>query len=374
MPLVTTVLGGLDATSIDLFLPAETLIARPPRPLGNANLPATWAAFARAKVTPEMLGRLMLGAENDDDRTIEPHDAAGMLDALRNAHDGTVVVAALAGRGASWTPAELAQLAHTSGIAIVCGTNGLHGFDPDQNPPTPERIEARIRADLARAEHPAGAVGFIELPGADAASVRAVTAAASAARGAGVALVFAATDDLAALERGLMATDAAGLARERVVVTGLAELIAVRLENGAPGAGVDEVKLAAVAALGTAMCFDELGKIPNVTTVVSDHDTAVAIAVTLGALSGGVAGPGEGASAGTRVLVGCGVRRKHRLTAFGGNGLEFVPEQFLPYLGMVGAGPELLAAVAGGNAAAVFARSESARDARLARTSGGNRS
>ncbi|MHA3682999.1 hypothetical protein ACXR2W_01905 [Leucobacter sp. HY1908] len=348
MPFVTTVLGDIDVAGIDLFLPAETLIARPAKPLGNAAVPATAAAFARASVAPEMLGRLMLGAENACDRTLTAQDAAGMLTALTSTHEGTAVVAALAGHGASWSPGELGELARTSGAHIVGGTNGLAGFDPDQKAPSPEALEAQILADLSRAEYPAGAVGFIELPGEgprrDAEAER-VTAAARAARRAGVALVFAPASDIAAARRGLAATDAAGLARDRVVVTGMAELIGARLATGAPGAGIDQAKLAGVVDLGVVMCFDALGKLPNVTTVVSDHDTALALTALWT----------EGA--GDRVLAGCGVRRKHRLTAFGGNGLEFLSQQFLPYLGMVGAGAELLAAVAAGNAAAVFARS-----------------
>lgn len=166
-----------------------------------------------------------------------------------------------------------------------------------------------------------------------------------AARQAGVALVFAPASDVNAVKRGLAATDAAGLARDRVVVTGMAELIGVRLDNGAPGAGIDRTRLAEVSELGAVMCFDELGKLPNVTTVVSDHDTAIACTQLWAS------------DAGDRILAGCGVRRKHRLTAFGGNGLESLPQQFLPYLGMVGAVPELVSAVTTRNAAFVFARS-----------------
>lgn len=171
-----------------------------------------------------------------------------------------------------------------------------------------------------------------------------VTAAARAARQAGVALVFAPATDIAAVKRGLAATDAAGLARDRVVVTGMADLVGAQLDSGAPGTGIDPAKLTAVRELGAIMCFDALGKLPNVTTVVSDHDTAVALT--------GLWAEG----AGDRVLAGCGVRHKHRLTAFGGNGLEFLPQQFLPYLSMVGADAQLIAALARGNAAAVFAR------------------
>ncbi len=400
MPTVTTVLGPVEAGALGSVLAAETLLCAPPQRLGNAGVPASEAEFERVAVGMPMLGRLMLGAVNTDDRTIEADAAEAAVDELAAAA-GTetgrsAALVALAGQGSTAEPAALACLSRASGVAIVRGTDGgigsgsgsrSAGSSPsgapgdgasDPGPLDPDAVGRRIAAELRATEHPAGVVGAIPLPldaraggaarprspGVSASPEAAeltdadralalLVAAARAASAAGAALVVSPRPDpwevapphaagdatLAALERALDAVDAAGLDRSCVVLLGAAGVIA-----DAAGTGVDHGRLDALLGLGTAICFDQLGRIPNVRTVVSDHDLAAAI------LHSAAAGAAH------RVLLSSGIRNKHRLTAYGGNGLEFVATQFLPYLRMMGADDELVAAVGGGNASRVLAR------------------
>lgn len=365
MPTITSVLGPVEADGFDAVLAAETLLCAPPARLGNAGGPASEAELERAPVSMPLLGRLMLGAVNRDDRALAETDAEAALCAFAEHANGAVV--ALAGRGSTASPASLTRLGRASGVTIVRGTDGSACTDssdgadpPDAADADPEHLGERIAADLVAMEAPAGIVGAIPIPAMDAApggrgvACARIEAAATAARGAGAALVLAPQADPwgvslpaaprpAALERALAAVDAAGLDRSRVVLLGAASLVAAR-PDGAPALGVDNDRLEALLALGTAICFDDLGRIPNVHTAVSDHDIALAI------LRCAELGAGE------RALLSSGIRNKHRLTAFGGNGLEFVPQQFLPYLGMLGAEAALLAGVGGGNAARILAR------------------
>ncbi len=349
-----TVSGPVDPATLDLVLAAETLLCAPPRRPGNAGLPATEAAFERALVTMGSLGKLLMGAPNRDDETLDPIDAEVALDALAAlcvtrsaAASPAIAVTALAGLGSQATPDQLGALSAASGVSIVRGTNGRGRAvrrDPDLGSRlAPEEFAAAISAELACADHPAGIVGFVDLPR-DAAAAAAVEAAAHAARTHGAALVLAPAERLGELHAGLAAVDRAGLDRSRVIVTGAAALIGARQSNGHPGAGVDAARVSKLEDLGTAICFDDLGRIPNTSTVVSDHDVAVSI---LGLVEQG---------AGARVIVSSGIRNKHRLASHGGNGLHFLPQQFVPYLRMLGANEETLRAIAGGNAARIIAR------------------
>jgi phosphotriesterase-related protein len=401
--MITTVLGRVDAGSLGTVLAAETLLCAPPAGRGNAGRPASEAHFERVPVTMDRLGRLMMGAANRDDRTIDGAETEAALDALAAAvrepgdgdgpHAGAAgsdgsgsggaapsgaasgvagsgtgtrfgappAVVALAGRGSSADPALLAALSRASGVAIVRGVDGSAGQGRADGPADPETLAARIAEALRATEHPAGAVGALPLPGGpgagpgvDRADAARIEAAAVAAHDAGVALVLAprsdpwsiaptGPSDADALRRALAAVDAAGLDRSRVVLAGAAAYVANRDDAGEPGVGIDRARLAMLLEHGTALCFDDLGRIPNVRTVVSDHDVAVAI---LRCAEHG---------AGDRILLSSGIRNKHRLTAFGGNGLEFVPQQFLPYLRMLGADDDLVRAVGGANAAGVLA-------------------
>lgn len=378
MPVIETVLAPVEASSVGLVLAAETLLCTPAARRGNAGVPAGDAEFERSPVDMPALGRLMLGAVNTDDRTLAAPDAEAALDVLAAAvGEGPVpLLVALAGQGSTARPGALACLSRASGIAIVRGTDGTaHGTDGGSDggsdgtahgsdtasagDPDPEASATRIAAELTASEHPAGVVGAIPLPGAAAPAAQqdraraAIRSAAAAARAAGAALVLAPAADpwavapapadgaerFAVLARALRAVDAAGLDRSRVILTGAAGLIA-----SDRGDGADLHRLDALLDLGPTVCFDDLGRIPNVRTVVSDHGIAVAI---LRAAERGAA---------NRIVLSSGIRNKHRLTAFGGNGLEFAATQFLPYLRMLGADDAVVSAVGGGNAARMLAR------------------
>ncbi|MBL5974221.1 MAG: hypothetical protein D3X82_10775 [Candidatus Leucobacter sulfamidivorax] len=372
--MIASVLGPVDPAGLGTVLAAETLLRSPgPTPKSSgapsagvpSSAPAGAVEFERAPVAMPMLGRLLMGAPNRDDRTLAEPDAERALREFAAPGGGTAddcaaggraaggrAVVALAGRGSAATPEALARLAAASGVTIVRGvapapnhgTDGADGADRD-----PERIEAVLLAELEASERPAGVVGVVPAASAgDPMAEERIAAAAAAALRAGVALVLETGPDPETAERSLAAIDAAGLGRDRVLLAGVAAALGDRVGgdrgDGVPGSGIGEGRLEALLGLGAALCFDDLGRIPTVRTVVSDFEIALAIlrCAELGAAE--------------RVALSCGIRRKHRLTAFGGNGLEFVDTQFLPLLGRLGGDEELVAAAGGGNAVRILAR------------------
>lgn len=371
--MIASVLGPVDPAGLGTVLAAETLLRSPePTPKSSgapsagvpSSAPAGAVEFERAPVAMPMLGRLLMGAPNRDDRTLAEPDAERALREFAATGGGTAddcaaggraaggrAVVALAGRGSAATPEALARLAAASGVTIVRGvaapaptpgTDGMEGTGGADR--DPERIEASLLAELQASEHPAGVVGIVPAASAeDPTAGELIRASAAAAHRTGVALVLEAGLDLETAERSLAAVDAAGLDRDRVLLVGVAAALGDRVGD-VPGAGIGEGRLEALLGLGTALCFDDLGRIPTVRTVVSDFQIALAIlrCAELGAAE--------------RVALSCGIRRKHRLTAFGGNGLEFVDTQFLPLLGRLGGDEELVAAAGGGNAARILTR------------------
>lgn len=387
---ITAVRGPVPAGDVGVVLAAESLLRAPVPARGNAGIPASDAEFLRAPVTIDVLGRLLLGAENLEDRTIgEPEATAALLrfraaaapaaPALPGAPTaskprspdggGIRLLVSLDEREAAGTGDALARVSAASGIEIVRGAAGRSADGCSGGartaPEDPESMGLRILAELSAPAHPAGIVGAIPVRdvdadgGIDGTGRRAadrrsalIRAAADAARRAGAALVLdlsglgtpsgpaaadSGSDAVPALDRALAAVDSVGLPRHRVLLTGVATAVAGRI-------GIDGTRFDALLDRGTALCFDDLGRIPNVRTVVSDHDIALVI------LRAAEHGAQE------RILLSCGIRNRHRLTAFGGNGLEFTVEQFLPYLGMLGADPALQRAVGGANAARILAR------------------
>ncbi|MBC9953388.1 hypothetical protein ICM05_01835 [Leucobacter sp. cx-42] len=361
-----TVCGSQLATDLTSVLAAETLVISPVRVPGNRGQAATAAAFEREPVSIGALGRLMMGGRNRDDATLAAADAYAELTALASVWGGAVEAAPaaqaaptgavvalepLAAAGYERAPqaadhgATLRELSKETGVTLLRGTNG--GWAADVS--IADAV-SRITDALNDPAGPAGVIGALPIPSTNEAAVFLEQAARLAAE-TGVSLVLDGETALtptpdgwdARVRSALDIIDRAGLGRDRVVIAGITSLIAERHTSGRFGVGIDPERLGRVTALGTALCFDGLGRIPNVTTVVSDHDIAVAIM--------GLAADGHA----DRLLLSCGITQKHRLTAFGGNGLGFITQQYAPYLGMFGADAALLTAVTGGNAARIFA-------------------
>lgn len=340
MRVIETVTGDLPVAEAGLVLAAEVLLQTAPPPSGNTGRPASESAFERAPVAIGSLGRLLLGARNRDDQTLAEADAAAALGSLAavvragSADAARPVVVVLEGGKNAVGP----ELAPDPG-------RGLRGgIDPNPSPDPTCDVAA-----LARLSSASGvAIVRRRALAADATPAQCAAAAASASD-AGHTLVLTPATSLADTEAALKRLAAAGLPASRVVLTGVAALIGRRV-GARDGAGVDPDRLDALIALagetGATLCFDDLGRIPTVRTVVSDHDVALAI------LHCAERGIGE------QLTLSCGIRAKHRLTAFGGNGLEFIAQQFLPYLGMLGGDSELRDAVGGGNALRLLARIE----------------
>lgn len=345
MTTISTVTGAVPAAGLGVVLGAEPLLSRGPARFPSTDAPASAAAFARESVRMRHLGRLAMGEQNLDDLVVDEALAHRAVDRFAAAGGGGIV--ALRARAAVWDPESLARLAAATGVRIVRAARRPAGAAPDPD---------ALRAEL----DPSGTVpaGIVEAAAWEAGTVQAaggavpgddprasagegwLRASASAAATSGVALALHARGDWAAVERALTVLEAEGCSRNRVLLVGAAGLIADR----SAGVGADAALVDRLIDLGPVACFDRLGRIPTVRTRVSDHDVAAAL------LRFGERGAAE------RAAVSSGISRKHRHTDYGGNGLEFVPAQFLAYLGALGGAPELVRAVGGDAVAALLAR------------------
>lgn len=291
---VVTVTGVVAPGEVGICSLGEHLVARLPvaRPVLASD---TW--FYEQKVRMDLLGDLMLGRANRDDATLDADDAETEL--ARFAEAGGDLVLDVTRPGQDRRPNALRALSVRSGVRVVMTAWAT----ADSAALADELIEG---VDGVRA-------GVIGLDGREIASDAADAAFAVAAETGAPILV--ATGGDAGIARAA-ARRAEALGPGRVALGGVGALAA------------DGALLSDLAATGIGLAFDRLGRIPTIRTRVSDHEIAQAIAGLIAAGQGG------------RVLLGCGLDRKHALTVYGGNGLRFVPRQFLPYLGFAGVGPE----------------------------------
>lgn len=305
------------------MLAAEVLLqAAPPYTL-NTGRPASEVAFAREPVAMGNLGRLMLGAPNRDDSTLTEADAAGALGAYAAAVD-----AAQASKGVEAHP-QRAQP-----VVVVLDSSAHTERDTSSKTAKLQRLSIATGVAIVRR-----AVLRVD---ATPAEFKAAVATAT-----GQCLALSPGTDLAEARTAVAKLQDAGLPGTRIMLTG-AHRLTGRRRGAGEGVGMDPDRLDGLISFaqdsGLMICFDKLGRIPTVRTVVSDHDVAVAL---LRCAEDGI---------GDRITLSCGIRAKHQLTAFGGNGLEFITQQFLPYLGALGADAALRAAVGGGNAQRLLQR------------------
>lgn len=285
METIVTVSGRVAAAAAGACAVGERLVAAlpVPRPERAAD---SW--FYDQPVTLPRLGELMLGRANRDDAVLEQAHAATEL--ARFAEAGGVLVVDVTAPAEGRDLAALRELAGQSGVQLVATAHA--GDDVDR---------------LVR-ELDGGGLGVIGVASGATPIVRRAAGTAAARTGAPV-LVDATGDDP---EQALGEVLSGGVAPHRVALRGLTASV--------PRPGM----LQTLAAAGAVLVFDGLGRIPSVRTLVSDHQIAVAIA-TLAA-----------AGADEQLVLGAGLARKHAFTAFGGNGLRFLPQQFVPYLRMQG--------------------------------------
>jgi len=271
---VMTVAGRVPAAQLGVGLFGERLVARQsvPRPKRASD-----SAFYDEKVALPILGDLMMGRPNRDDAVLEPEHAATELTRYAQAGGGFVVDITAVDEGRDLD--ALRRLSARTGVHIIAAST--EADDDCGVVAIPAQAGERARRAAFDAALSADGPVMLDAAGAD---------------------ITRLADD--ALERGL--------APERIALHRLA----------ASTAAVDE--LPALAAAGIYLLFDGLGRIPTVRTMVSDHEIGTVIARIIGA------------GAGDRILLGAGLNRKHAFTAFGGNGLAFVPGQFVGYLQMLG--------------------------------------
>ncbi len=309
METIVTVNGRIAAEAVGVSAVGERLIAdlAVPRPKRAAD---SW--FFDQPVALPQLGDLMLGRANRDDARLEPKHAGTEL--ARFAQAGGALVVDITTPAEGRDLAALRELGRESGVHVVVAAVACD--DPDR---------------IARALHDDG-LGVILITADAGAVVRRAAGVAAARTGAPVLVDAVANDPEQALGEVL----SGGVAPQRVALRGLT------------GAALDERVLRSLAAAGAVLVFDGLGRIPSVRTIVSDHEIAVAIA-------GLVAAGAE-----EQIVLGAGLSRKHAFTAFGGNGLRFLPEQFVPYLRMQGVDEDDVQRIASRNAVRWLSRTEAA--------------
>lgn len=303
---VVTVTGVVAPGELGVCSVGEHLVARlaVPRPVLASD---TW--FYEQRVRMDLLGDLMLGRANRDDATLDAADAE--IELRRFADAGGDLVVDVTRPDQDRRPNALRALSVRTGVRVVMAAAAR----TDSAALADELIEG---VDGVRA-------GLIRLDGTDIGSDVADAAFAVAAETGAPILVTTGGD--AAVARAATRR-AEGLGSIRLALGGMG------------GLANHAALLAELAETGAWLAFDRLGRIPTIRTRVSDHEIAQAIAGLVEAGQGG------------RVLLGCGLDRKHAGTVHGGNGLRFIPRQFLPYLGFAGAPPEAGRQLATANPAA----------------------
>ncbi|WP_166352430.1 hypothetical protein [Phytoactinopolyspora limicola] len=249
----------------------------------------TW--FFEHAVSIELLGDLMLGRPNRDDAILEASGAHRELERFAVADGRLVVEITTPAQGRD--PAALHTLAERTGVHIVLAAQPTNRTDVLVD-------ELQHGVDGIRA-------GVISLSDGSAPEVAWEAAAAT-----GAPVLADIGGDLDRARSLIHTADTCGIDPARIAVRAAHDLLA----------GPDGVK--PVLDTGAHIVFDRLGRIPSIYTTISDHEIAATIADLVST------GHGD------RILLGAGLDRKHAFTTFGGNGLRFLPLQFLPYLTRLG--------------------------------------
>ncbi|TDB79389.1 phosphotriesterase [Actinomadura sp. KC216] len=311
---VVTVTGPVDPRSLGHTVTSVHLVSDL-----NGRSDTDMTEADEAPVRMDMLGALALGAPNRDDRRLTEAIVRPELADFAALGGGAVVE--VTGADLGRRARALADLSRATGVAVVMGCGG---YSPARTPELaeapPERLTAEIIGALDQGVDGvrAGVIGEIAALDLDRPADRALaTGVAHAARrtGAPVLLARAAT---AAATHGLLDLMAAcGADLGRVAV------------GHCDGLATDADALARLADRGVFLQFDGLGRLPTVYREVDDQDVAAAV------LALAERGHAE------RILLSPRVARKIDLKAFGGGGYGFVAEQFVPYLGFLGADDDL---------------------------------
>ncbi|MGH3239320.1 MAG: phosphotriesterase family protein [Spirillospora sp.] len=313
---VVTVTGPVDPDALGCAVTSVHLVSD----LNGDALDPVQDGADEVRVTMDRLGALVMGASNPDDRRLTEEVVRPELDDFAALGGGAVVD--VTGIGLGRRPEALVRLAGATGVAVVMGCGG---YSPARAPEIAGRSAEDFAAEIVRELREGvdgvragviGEVGALDL-GRDADRALAVGVAdASRRTGAPVLVRRAATQDATHELLDLMAAHGADPGR-----------IAV---GHCDGLATDVGALARLAARGVYVQFDELGRLPTVYREVDDQDVAAAVL--------DLAGRGHA----ERVLLSPRVSRRIDLKAFGGGGYGFVLDQFVPYLGYLGADDDLV--------------------------------
>ena len=352
MPHIATVTGSLNPALAGRVSAGDHLLAR--LPMAEPER-ASDAWFADQPLTMSRLGDAMLGRANRDDAYLDQITSHDELEDFAEAGGGLVIEHSTPAQGAGL--ADLARLSAGTGVAIVATAHaeeaasaqglqelldGGYGLlaaavTGDSFGGVARVIEAAAQSEapvllrLAPAPlpgRPASAAASTEpVHSTDADEVGTDKIGTDGARPEPAVPDQAALTLIDAALAAVSAAAAAGVGPSRLALTGLSCLVPV------PGA------LARLAESGAYLVFERLGRIPNVYTLVSDHDVAEAIAALIRA------------GHGRQILLSAGLDRKHACVDYGGNGLAFLSRQFLPYLGFFGVEAEQSEALLSANPA-----------------------
>ncbi|MFI0406749.1 phosphotriesterase [Actinomadura sp. 3N508] len=316
---VVTVTGPVDPGSLGHTVTSVHLVSDLN---GRSETDTNGLLEDEAPVRMDMLGALALGVVNRDDRRLTEAIVRPELADFAALGGGAVVE--VTGVDLGRRARALADLSQATGVAVVMGCGG---YAPARTPDLatePDGQAERLAAEIVGALREgvdgvrAGVIGEIAALDLDRPADRALAmGVAYAARrtGAPVLVGRAATADATHELLDLMAACGADLGRVAI--------------GHCDGLATDADALARLADRGVFLQFDGLGRLPTVYREVDDQDVAAAVLA--------LAGRGHA----ERILLSPRVARKIDLKAFGGGGYGFVAEQFIPYLGFMGADDDL---------------------------------
>lgn len=323
---VMTVNGPVEPGSVGYALMHEHILANFTLPLDKPDrwlqsgrkrpVAATDISFLKKKLSMDMLGQVMMGKENYDNRVLDSEEIAGLeIDEFRRAGGATLVD--LTSVGAGRDPEGLRRISQATGVNIVMGA-GLFAepWFPDAvgDKPIDSLVEQIVRAVTVGAEGTdirSGIIGELGITGTSLspAEIKVIRAAGRASRLTGAALSLHVSRDSKEHLKILDILERDGVDLGRVVLGGSNHL-----------AG-DAALLEKLLRRGVYIQFDGFGRPPRITSQRwTNSEVADAIVKLIRA--------GHGA----RILLSQDVSQKADLRAYGGPGFTFVTNSVLPYL------------------------------------------
>lgn len=342
-----TVNGPVPEHLLGMTLPAEHVWADHTVP---DDLQSTWRrlsiarptaardrAFYEAPLALNMLGDVQLGRMNrENDRLTDTDVTVRELERYAQFGGRTVVDVTAIGAHRNWH--EVRRIAGLTGLNIIVSTGWRSPrWVPELAARSIDDLTDELVHDLTVGEAGvrAGVIAQVDpLVLTEAGDLAVATALGRAAAHTGAPLYLPHLTDIDATLALIDVVCGAGAMPAQIALLGVTPHLAA------------SAHLERLAAQGISLCFDGVGRIPMVYTEVSDHEVALALMR--------FADRGHA----SQLLISPRISQRIGLTAFGGTGYAFLPEQFAPYLEGLGADPHFFDTLTSTNPARFLSREE----------------